>query len=203
MLVSVLPLWVVAFASLQVVAGTGGPPPAPKTLVEAAGQYDDISTPAWIAWVVFASGILVLTSFAVLWLGRSVRGLRAGPIAAGLGAAAMGYGLLDALVTTYMEIALKVSDPPSYAPLVERFALDLVNAKDWLTTLMVLLPVATIGVAAWALWRAGILGRTAPVLTVLAGVFAVLAVALPIPMLPAILLLVLGIALLRRRPETA
>jgi hypothetical protein len=195
--VSILPLWVVAFVSLQLVAGTGGPPPAPKTLVEAAGQYSDISTPGWIGWCLFAYGILVFTAFAVLWLARAVRGLPGGRVATWLAAAAAVYGVVSGVVGAYVSIGLKVSDPPSYPPLIERFALDVMDAKAWDNALSVFLFVAAIGVAAWALSRERVLGQTAPVVVVLAAAFALLAIVLPIPMLPAILLGVLGVGLLR------
>jgi hypothetical protein len=198
-LLSILPLWVAAFVFLTLIAGAEGPPPAPKTLAEAVDQYADVSTVGWIAWSVFAGGILVLTAFAAMLLGRAARNLHRGAIAAWLGAAAFVAGAVDAVVTIYMTIGLKLADPPSYLPLIERFALDIENAKVWVAPLTVSLVTATAGVVAAILWREKLLGRAAPVLAVAAGVLLLIGLVVPVPVLPAILLAIFGIVLLRAR----
>ncbi|WP_405087887.1 hypothetical protein [Microbispora sp. NBC_01389] len=201
---SIFPLWIVAFISLQLVAGTDGPPPTPKTVEEAVAQYADVSTPGWIAWTLFASGILVLTSVAALWLGWAVRGLRGGGIAAWLGTAAVVAGVLDSIVTIYVTIGLKLSDPPSYPPLIEQFALGVESSKAWANPLICGLFTATVAVVAAIVWREKVLGRSALVIAVLGGVFTVLTIVIPVPLFAAILLLVLGVVLLRsRKPGSA
>jgi hypothetical protein len=198
-LVSILPLWIVAFVTLQIIA-PGGPPPTPKTPAEAAAQYADVSTPGLIAWTLFGSSLVVLSSLAVLWLARAVRGLRGAGIAAGLGIAAVVCGVLDGVATAYLTIGLELSDPPSYLPLVEQSAVGAANAKVWVGALVYGLWAVTVGVVAVIAWREKLLGRAAPVVAVLAGGCVVLAVVafLP-PLLPALLLGVFGVARLRSR----
>lgn len=196
-LLSILPLWIVAFVSLQIIA-PGGPPSTPRTAAEAASQYADVSTPWWIAWTLFGSCLVVLSSLAVLWLARAVRGLRGGGVAVGLGAAAAVCGVLDGVVTAYLTIGLTLSDPPSYLPLIEQSAVGAANAKVWVSGLVFGLWAVTAGVVAVIVWREKLLGRVALVVAVLAGVCVVLAILafLP-PMLPGLLLGVLGVVRLR------
>lgn len=198
MLLAILPLWVLAFVFLNLLA-PGGPPPAPKTLAEAADQYSDVSTFGWIVWTVFASGILVLTALAILWLGRTVREFHRGRVAMWLGVVAMVAGVLDSIVNAYMAIGLKLSDPPSYPPLVEQFALDVEKAKVWAAPLTIALATATIAAVAALLWREKVLGRAALVIAALAGLFFLVGLVVPVPMLPAVLLAILGVVVLRSR----
>ena len=200
--VAIAPLWVGAFLFLTAIAGPGGPPPTPETLAEAIAQYADLPTAGWIGWLVFAGAVLVLTSLTVLRLGRSVRGLPGGSLVAMLATVAGGLGVVDAVVTVYFSIGLKIADPPSYLPLVEEFALDLHATNRWTATVVYGLLVVAVGGVAVVLGRARLLGRSARVLTIVAAVLLVGALVTPAPMLPGVLTTLLGIVVLRRLRST-
>ncbi|GAA1639009.1 hypothetical protein GCM10009790_20910 [Georgenia ruanii] len=200
--VAILPLWVGAFLFLTAVAGPGGPPPTPATLAEAIAQYADVSTAAWIGWLVFSGAVLALTSLTVLWLGRSVRDLPGGSVVAVLATGAGLLGLVDAVVTVYFSIGLKLADPPSYLPLVEELALGLHAVNRWTAMVVYGLLVVAVGGVAVVLGRARLLGRAARVLVVAAAVLLAAALVMPVPMLPAVLTTLFGIVVLRCLPST-